>query len=53
LLQPSPTGLKMLTKEDIVPRAADPWIHFLAPIMKVVPVLLAYAVIPFGAISWR
>lgn len=48
LLQPIADGLKMLTKEDIVPRAADQWIHFLAPILKVVPVLLAYSVIPFG-----
>ncbi len=48
LLQPIADGLKMLTKEDIVPRGADPWIHFLAPIMKVVPILLAYAVIPVG-----
>lgn len=48
LLQPIADGLKMLTKEDIVPRGADHFIHFLAPIMKVVPVLLAYAVIPFG-----
>jgi NADH-quinone oxidoreductase subunit H len=48
LLQPIADGVKMLTKEDIVPRAADQWIHFLAPILKVVPVLLAYSVIPFG-----
>lgn len=48
LLQPIADGLKMLTKEDIVPRSADQLVHFLAPIMKVVPVLLAYAVIPVG-----
>lgn len=48
LLQPMADGLKMLTKEDIVPRMAEPLTHFLAPILKVVPVLLAYAVIPFG-----
>src|SRR5262245_25468321 len=41
-------GLKMLTKEDLVPRAADRIVHFLAPIVLVVPVLLAYAVLPFG-----
>ncbi len=43
-----PDGVKMLTKEDIVPRAADKVVHFLAPVVMLVPVLLAYAVLPFG-----
>ncbi len=43
-----PDGLKMLTKEDIVPRAADKVVHFLAPVVMLIPVLLAYAVLPFG-----
>jgi NADH-quinone oxidoreductase subunit H len=43
-----PDGLKMLTKEDIVPRAADKLVHFLAPVVLLIPVLLAYAVLPFG-----
>jgi NADH-quinone oxidoreductase subunit H len=41
-------GLKMLTKEDIVPRAADRVVHFLAPLVLLVPVLLAFSVLPFG-----
>lgn len=41
-------GLKTLTKEDVVPRAADKVIHFLAPLALVVPVLLALAVLPYG-----
>src|SRR6266540_5369646 len=41
-------GIKALIKEDIVPRAADPVVHYLAPIALVVPVLLAYSVLPFG-----
>jgi NADH-quinone oxidoreductase subunit H len=41
-------GLKMLTKEDVVPRAADKVLHFWAPILLIVPVLLSYAVLPFG-----
>jgi NADH-quinone oxidoreductase subunit H len=41
-------GLKMLVKEDLVPRAADRVVHFLAPLALLVPVLLAYAVLPFG-----
>lgn len=43
-----PDGLKMLTKEDIVPRAADKIVHFLAPVVMLIPVLLAYSVLPFG-----
>ena len=48
LFQPVADGLKMVTKEDIVPRNADKLIHFLAPVVLVVPTLLAYAVLPFG-----
>jgi NADH-quinone oxidoreductase subunit H len=43
-----PDGIKSLTKEDIVPYAADKIVHFLAPIVMLIPVLLAYAVVPFG-----
>src|SRR5437667_8634323 len=46
--QPIADGIKMLTKEDIVPRTADRVVHFLAPIVLVVPVLLTYSVLPFG-----
>ena len=48
ILQPVADGLKMLVKEDIVPRGADGVVHFLAPIALVVPVFLAFAVLPFG-----
>ncbi|HXG48211.1 MAG TPA: NADH-quinone oxidoreductase subunit NuoH [Methylomirabilota bacterium] len=41
-------GIKALIKEDVVPRAADKVVHFLAPIALVVPVLLAYSVLPMG-----
>src|SRR5688572_8043932 len=41
-------GLKMLTKEDVVPRAADRVVHFLAPLVLLVPVLLAVSVLPYG-----
>lgn len=43
-----PDGIKALIKEDVVPRAADKIVHFLAPIVILIPVLLAYAVLPFG-----
>ncbi len=48
ILQPVADGLKMLTKEDIVPRAADQVVHFLAPITLLVPVFLTFSVLPFG-----
>ncbi|MBI5383655.1 MAG: NADH-quinone oxidoreductase subunit NuoH [Verrucomicrobia bacterium] len=48
LLQPVADGLKMLVKEDIIPRHADRVVHFLAPIALLASVLLAYAVLPFG-----
>jgi NADH-quinone oxidoreductase subunit H len=41
-------GLKAITKEDIVPRAADKIVHFIAPFVLVVPSFLALAVIPVG-----
>jgi len=48
LLQPLADGVKMLTKEDIVPSGADTLLHTLAPIVIVVPVLLLFAVLPLG-----
>ncbi len=48
LLQPVADGVKMLTKEDIVPAGADRTVHFLAPIAIVVPALLVFSVLPFG-----
>lgn len=41
-------GIKSLIKEDVVPRAADKVIHYLAPIALVIPVLMTYSVLPFG-----
>lgn len=48
LLQPLADGIKMLTKEDIVPRAADQLLHFLAPVSLLAFSILTFAVIPFG-----
>ena len=48
LLQPLADGIKMLTKEDIVPRAADHVLHTLAPIALLAFSILTLAVIPFG-----
>jgi NADH-quinone oxidoreductase subunit H len=48
LLQPVADGLKALTKEDVVPQTADKVLHFMAPLVLVVPVFLALAVVPMG-----
>src|SRR3954464_3237933 len=47
-LQPAADGIKALIKEDVVPRSADKVIHFLAPLMVVIPAFLVYAVLPIG-----
>lgn len=48
IFQPVADGIKMLTKEDIVPSGADYWVHLVAPIVIMIPALLIYAVLPFG-----
>ncbi|HEX6974868.1 MAG TPA: NADH-quinone oxidoreductase subunit NuoH, partial [Vicinamibacterales bacterium] len=47
-LQPIADGIKLLLKEDITPVRADKWVFTLAPIISMVPALIAFAVIPFG-----
>ncbi len=47
-LQPAADGIKALIKEDVVPRAADQVVHFLAPLATVIPAFLVYAVLPIG-----
>ena len=47
LLQPVADAIKVLLKEDIVPSKADKVVHWLAPIVAFVPVLMVLAVIPF------
>jgi NADH-quinone oxidoreductase subunit H len=49
LLQPIADTIKMLTKEDIVPAAADRFIFLLAPAVVATTALLMFAVVPFGA----
>ncbi len=46
LFQPIADALKLLTKEDIVPNAADKVVHFLAPVLVVVPAFMVLAVVP-------
>ena len=48
ILQPVADGIKMLTKEDIVPAGAEKVPHLLAPVLVVVPAILALGVLPLG-----
>ncbi|MCX6874210.1 MAG: NADH-quinone oxidoreductase subunit NuoH [Verrucomicrobia bacterium] len=48
ILQPVADGIKMLTKEDIVPTKSEWFLHLVAPVMIVVPSILALGVIPYG-----
>jgi NADH-quinone oxidoreductase subunit H len=48
VLQPLADGIKSLTKEDIVPYAADKVVHFLAPVVLVLAAFSLYAVLPLG-----
>lgn len=48
LLQPIADMIKFFIKEDIVPTSADHLLHLLAPVIVVIPVVLAFAVIPWG-----
>jgi len=48
VLQPVADAVKVLLKEDIVPSRSDRVVHWLAPVVAFVPVLLIFAVVPFG-----
>ncbi len=48
LLQPIADTIKMMTKEDSVPEAADRIIFLLAPAVVATSALLMFAVVPFG-----
>ena len=44
--QPAADGIKMLFKEDIVPRDADRLFHLLAPIVALIPAMLVLCFLP-------
>lgn len=42
-------ALKMMFKEDLVPAKVDRFLYGLAPVMAIAPVLITFAIIPFGS----
>jgi len=48
LLQPIADALKLMMKEDVVPRQADRAVYNLAPIVFLVPCMLIFATLPFA-----
>ncbi len=49
VLQPIADVLKLFIKEDLTPVRADKIVFTLAPIIVLVPAIIAFAVIPFGS----
>lgn len=48
LLQPIADGLKLMTKEIIIPTKANYVLFIVAPVLTIMPAMAAWAVIPFG-----
>jgi NADH-quinone oxidoreductase subunit H len=51
LMQPAADAAKLMLKEDLTPKSADPLIYRLAPFISLLAAFSVYAVIPFGASS--
>jgi len=49
LLQPMADVLKLVTKEDVIPAAADRVLFWAAPVVVVVPAFMLWIVIPFAS----
>ena len=47
-LQPAADGVKLIFKEDFIPAGAYKWVYRIAPMIKTLPVLLLFGVIPIG-----
>jgi NADH-quinone oxidoreductase subunit H len=46
VLQPLADGLKLLTKETILPSSANPFVFLLAPVLTFMLALMGWAVMP-------
>lgn len=51
LLQPAADAAKLILKEDLTPKTADPLIYRLAPFISLLTAFSVYAIIPFGSSS--
>jgi NADH-quinone oxidoreductase subunit H len=52
LLQSVADALKLVAKEDVRPKSADPWVFELAPYFVFVPIFLMFVAVPF-AFGWE
>jgi len=52
LLQSLMDALKLMFKEEVIPKAADRGVYILAPIISVFTAVFAFAVIPMGPEVW-
>ena len=48
LLQSLADGLKLMFKEDLMPKGVDKFVYVAAPVIVSIPAFLTFAVIPFG-----
>ncbi|MDT7753820.1 MAG: NADH-quinone oxidoreductase subunit, partial [Pseudonocardiales bacterium] len=48
LLQSLADGMKLMFKEDIMPRSVDKFVYVAAPVIVSIPAFMTFAVIPFG-----
>ncbi len=48
MLQPIADALKLLTKEILVPAAANKGLFFIGPVLTIMPAMATWAVVPFG-----
>ncbi len=49
ILQPAADGLKFIFKEDIIPLQANKWLYIAAPAIAIIPALMSFIVVPYGA----
>src|SRR5512143_3558674 len=49
LLQPIADIVKLMFKEELRPKGADPFLFTLAPVLAITTAFVAFATVPFGA----